>query len=100
MSDTLYVEQLVAADVVNTMPEKTLAAFADHGEVRGDTITTEFASARSVLDSLANVGVDIDDVTDSLEREGIEKFTASWRELTDTVEAALQDARARTGVAQ
>jgi transaldolase len=98
LRDTLYVEQLVASDVVNTMPEKTLEAFADHGEVRGDTITPNFADADEVLAALARVGIDFDDVTDTLEREGIEKFTVSWRELTDTVEAALQDARSKPTV--
>ena len=93
LRDTAYVEQLVARDVVNTMPEKTLEAFADHGQVQGDTITAEFDSARDVLDSVSHVGIGIDDVTDTLEREGIEKFTTSWRELTDTVEAAFRDAR-------
>jgi transaldolase len=93
LRDTLYIEQLIAPEVVNTMPEKTLEAFADHGEVRGDTITPEFVHARDAMDSLVCVGIDIDDVTDTLEREGIEKFTNSWRELTDTVEAALEAAR-------
>jgi transaldolase len=93
LRDTLYVEQLIARDTVNTMPEKTLEAFADHGTVDGDTITPAIADARDVLDALARVGVDFADVTDMLERDGVEKFTNSWRELSDTVDAALQTAR-------
>jgi transaldolase len=93
LRDTLYVEQLIARDTVNTMPEKTLEAFADHGTVDGDTITPAIADARDVLDALARVGVDFADVTDTLEREGVEKFTNSWRELSDIVDAALQTAR-------
>ncbi len=100
LRDTLYVEALIAPDVVNTMPEKTLDAFADHGEVRSDTITPGIADAQTVLNSLARVGVDFDEVTATLEHEGIEKFTNSWRELTDTVDAALQDARCAVGTAK
>src|SRR5919199_802146 len=72
--DVMYVEELIAPGVVNTMPESTLHAFADHGEVRGDTITGYYADAQRVLDDLAAVGVDYNDVVDTLEREGVEKF--------------------------
>lgn len=92
--DTLYVTELVVADTVNTMPEKTLQAFADHGEVRGDTVTGTAADAQAVLDGLAELGVDYDDVVAVLEREGVEKFAASWTELVDTVTAALDAATA------
>jgi transaldolase len=78
---------------VNTMPEKTLEATFDHGEVRGDTVTGSYAQAGAVLDALASVGVDYDDVTAVLEREGVEKFIVSWHELLDTVRTALEAAR-------
>lgn len=93
LPDTLYVTELVAADTVNTMPEKTLDALADHGEVRGDTVTGSYAEADDVLDALARQGVSYTDVVELLEHEGIDKFDVSWRELTDTVEAALAAAR-------
>ncbi|GAB3760666.1 transaldolase [Microlunatus parietis] len=92
--DTLYVTELVVADTVNTMPEKTMQAFADHGEVRGDTVTGTAGDAQAVLDGLAELGVEYDDVVAVLEREGVEKFAASWTELVDTVTAALAAATA------
>jgi transaldolase len=93
LPDTLYVTELAVAGVVNTMPEKTLEATFDHGPVAGDRVTTEYADAQSVLDRLAAVGVDYDDVTATLEREGVEKFVVSWNELLDTVTAALEAAK-------
>ncbi|MFE5672946.1 transaldolase [Agromyces sp. NPDC056523] len=93
LPDTLYVTELVAPGVVNTMPEKTLEATFDHGEIRGDTVTGSYDEARAVLEALARVGVDYDDVTAVLEREGVEKFTVSWNQLLDTVRAALDAAR-------
>jgi len=93
LPDTLYVTQLVTHGVVNTMPEKTLEAVADHGTVEGDTVVGEYDDAKQVMAGLAKVGVDIDDVTALLEKEGVEKFIASWHELTDTVTAALDAAR-------
>jgi transaldolase len=90
LPDTLYVTELVAADVVNTMPEKTLMATFDHGTVSGDTITPYVAAARDFFVQLASAGVDIDDVTDQLEREGVDKFIDSWGELLETVNAALE----------
>jgi transaldolase len=92
--DVMYVEDLIAPGVVNTMPEATIHAFADHGEVPGDTITGNYADAQKVLDDLAAVGVDYNDVVDTLEREGVEKFAASWTELIDGVSKSLQAARA------
>jgi len=92
--DVMYVEELIAPGVVNTMPEATIHAFADHGEMRGDTITGYYADAQKVLDDLAAVGVDYNDVVDTLEREGVEKFAASWIELLDGVSKSLQAARA------
>lgn len=97
LADTLYVTELVAADVVNTMPEKTLQALADHGVIRGDTITGEYADAQAVLDGLAALGISYDDVTRVLEEEGIAKFTASWNDLSETVEVALRAAGATPG---
>jgi transaldolase len=88
--DTLYVTELVVADTVNTMPEKTMEAFADHGEVRGDTVTGRTDVAQQVFDRLAAVGIDFDDVLDVLEREGVEKFLKSWHELAETVEAQME----------
>jgi transaldolase len=93
LPDTLYVTELVARGVVNTMPEKTLEATFDHGEIVGDTITGAYRDAGEVLDALARVGVDYDDVTALLEREGVEKFVVSWNELLGTVREALEAAR-------
>ncbi len=89
----MYVTGLVAADVVNTMPEKTLEATFDHGVITGDTVTGEYAAANSVLDAVAAAGVSYDDVTALLEKEGVEKFIVSWNELLDTVTAALEAAK-------
>ena len=89
--DTMYVTELVARDTVNTMPGPTLEAFADHGVIRGDTISSGYQAAAEVFDRLAAAGVDFDDVTDQLERDGLEKFEKSWSELGDTVAAQLQE---------
>jgi transaldolase len=91
--DVMYVEDLIAPGVVNTMPEPTIHAFADHGEVRGDTVTGYYDDARRVMDELARTGIDYDDVVDTLEREGVEKFAASWNELLDGVRKSLSAAR-------
>ena len=91
--DTMYVTELVAAGTVNTMPGATLEAFADHGQVSGDTISDRYAEARRVLDQLGGVGIDIDDVTSQLEREGVTKFEKSWSELSATVAAELHRSR-------
>ena len=87
--DTMYVTELVAPGTINTMPRTTLAAFADHGEVTGDTITGRYHDARNVLDRLAAAGVDFDDLTGQLEREGLAKFENSWNELSQTIAAEL-----------
>ncbi|HLU60154.1 MAG TPA: transaldolase [Pseudonocardia sp.] len=91
--DTLYITELVVADTVNTMPEKTLLAFADHGEVHGDRVTGTAAEAQEVFDALERVGIDLPDVFRVLEDEGVEKFDKSWAELGDTVAGQLQQAR-------
>jgi transaldolase len=90
--DVLYVEELVAPGTVNTMPESVIHAFADHGEVRLDAITGSYAEAQQVMDALAAVGIDYNDVVEVLEREGVEKFTASGKEMLETVRTALDAA--------
>jgi transaldolase len=92
LPDTFYVVDLVTHGVVNTMPEKTLDAVADHGEVKGDTIVGKYDEAREDLEKLKAAGVDIDEVTVLLEKEGVDKFIVSWHELTDTVAKALESA--------
>jgi transaldolase len=91
--DTKYVTDLVVDNTVNTMPEKTLEAFADHGELEGDAVTGKAGEAQEVFQRLADVGVDFDDVLAVLEREGVEKFEKSWKELVDTIEGQLEQAQ-------
>ena len=91
--DTLYVTGLVAADVVNTMPEKTLDATFDHGVVTGDTITGTYEEANDALNALEGLGVSYNEVVALLESEGLDKFVASWKELLADVEGALTAAR-------
>lgn len=91
--DTMYVSELVTQGVVNTMPEKTMEAFAEHGEVRGDTIRGEYDDARDVLARLADLGIEYDDVIAHLEQEGVDKFVASWNELVESVEGQMEAAR-------
>lgn len=88
-SDTLYVTELVAPDTVNTMPEKTLDAVADHGRVHGDTIEGTAAESQAVFDNLAAVGVDLTDVFRHLEEDGVQKFEKSWEELLEATQAQL-----------
>ena len=88
--DTQYVVELIASGIVNTMPEATLDAVADHGDIRGDTIRPNYADADKVMADLAAVGVDMDDVVQVLEDEGIEKFEASWNELVDSTRSELE----------
>ncbi|WP_410790426.1 transaldolase [Kribbella sp. C-35] len=92
-SDTRYVDQLVTAGVVNTMPQATIDAFADHGEVSGDTVRGGYDEARAVMADLDQAGVSYDDVVEVLEDEGVEKFEQSWTELLKTVEDALAAGR-------
>ena len=91
-SDTMYVTDLVAPNTVNTMPEKTIDAVADHGVVTGDTITGTASAAQEVFDKLSAVGIDLTDVFIVLESEGVEKFEASWKELLDATQARLDSA--------
>ena len=90
LPDTLYVTELVVAGTVNTMPEKTMTAFADHGEVHGDTVTGRAEEARATMDAIASQGIELDDVFAVLETEGVDKFEKSWNELVETVRAALE----------
>jgi transaldolase len=87
------VDQLVVADTVNTMPEKTLHAVADHGKIEGDTVTGRAAQAQEVFDGLVEVGIDLDDVFVVLETEGVDKFEKSWAELLETVTGQLNQAK-------
>ncbi|MFJ5916276.1 transaldolase [Streptomyces ardesiacus] len=87
--DTLYVEELVAPGTVNTMPEATLDATADHGEVRGDTVTGGYAQARADLAAVERLGVSYDEVVEQLEREGVAKFEAAWDDLLAAVTKSL-----------
>jgi len=93
LPDTLYVSELVAPDTVNTMPEATLRAFADHGEVRGDSVTGEYAESNQLLNAIDAQGIDYAEVTAKLETEGLDKFEASWADLCRTVEAELEKSR-------
>ncbi|WP_199433124.1 transaldolase [Qaidamihabitans albus] len=92
-SDTRYVDGLVVSGVVNTMPEQTLEAAADHAEITGDTVTGTAPQAREVFDRLSAAGIDVADVFLVLENEGVEKFDKSWTELLDTVAAQLDKAK-------
>jgi transaldolase len=89
--DTMYVVELVAADTVNTMPEPTIHAVADHGQLRGDTIHGTYDQSRKVIADLENLGVSYDDVVRVLEEEGVAKFAASWNELIETVKGELAE---------
>jgi transaldolase len=83
--DVMYVEELIGPDTVNTMPLETIEAFQDHGEVRGDTVLEGVDEARELLVQLAEAGVDYDDVTDTLEAEGVQKFADSFGEIGDSI---------------
>ena len=93
LPDTLYVTELVAPEVVNTMPEKTLEATFDHGVIVEGAVTGSYDEANAVLDAIAAQGISYDDVTRVLEEEGVSKFIISWNELLDTVTAALEAAK-------
>jgi len=87
--DTMYVTELVTQGVVNTMPHATMDAFADHGEIKGDTVRGRYDEAREQLDALERLGISYADVTDQLEREAVSKFDKSWDELNATVNDQL-----------
>jgi transaldolase len=90
--DTMYVTELVVANTVNTMPEKTLDAVADHGEIRGDRVHNTYEESRDAIAALEREGISYDQVVKVLEDEGLEKFEASWAELVQTVTAELDKA--------
>ncbi|MDQ1476838.1 MAG: transaldolase [Mycobacterium sp.] len=92
--DTLYVGELVAPNTVNTMPEKTLDAFADHGEVTGDTVSGTAVESQEVFDKLTAVGIDLTDVFVVLENEGVDKFEVAWNELLEATAEQLRAAGA------
>jgi transaldolase len=83
--DVMYVEELIGPQTVNTMPEETMRAFQDHGEVRGDTVAKGVKKAHKLFEEIAAVGVDYDDVTETLELEGVQKFADSFEELLEGV---------------
>jgi transaldolase len=87
--DTMYVEELVAPDTVNTMPESTLHAMADHGKVRGNTASSGYDQARQVFADLEALGIGYQDVVTVLEDEGVAKFAASWQEMLETISTQL-----------
>ncbi|MFL5887243.1 MAG: transaldolase [Thermoleophilaceae bacterium] len=93
-SDILYVEELIAPGVVNTMPLATIEAFADHGDVQKAT-DVDMAEDERVIADASQAGVDLDKVTSELEREGVESFVDSYRELIDCIEGKLQKVEPR-----
>jgi transaldolase len=92
--DTMYVVELVAPGTVNTMPEATLEAVADHGVVRGDTVAGSYDDAQALLGRLAEAGISYDDVVEQLEVEGVSKFEDAWNELIESVTDQLEKAGA------
>lgn len=90
--DTMYVSELVVANTVNTMPEKTLVAFADHGEGTADAVTGTYDEARQLIADLEEQDISYDEVVKLLEDEGLEKFDKSWAELVTTVQNELDKA--------
>ncbi|MEZ0382137.1 transaldolase [Mycobacterium sp. pW045] len=91
--DTLYVTELVAPHTVNTMPEPTLEAVADHGDITGNTIAGTASESQRVFDQLAAAGIDVSDVFLVLESEGVDKFEASWGELLEATASQLNAAK-------
>jgi transaldolase len=87
--DTLYVEELIGSDTVNTMPEETILAYQDHGEPQ-PRLQRDLEDAKTLLERLARVGVDYDDVTDTLEREGVEKFAEAFEQLMQSLREKQQ----------
>jgi transaldolase len=93
--DTKYVTDLIARDTVNTMPEATLHAVADHAEIRGDTIRDGYAAAHKTVTDLRRFGVDLGEVADLLERQGVDSFEKSWEELIASVTDQVKKAGAK-----
>jgi transaldolase len=92
LPDTLYVTELVVDNTVNTMPEKTLQAVADHGEIIGDRVHGTYEESREAIAALEREGISYDEVVKLLEDEGLDKFETSWNELLETVAAELDKA--------
>ena len=90
--DTMYVVELVAPNTVNTMPEATLDAVADHGVIAGDAVTGHYRDAQHVLDELVGLGIEYDDVVELLEVEGVQKFDDSWTQLRESLQGQLNAA--------
>ncbi len=91
--DTRYVVELVAPNTVNTMPEATLNAVADHGVVRGDTVTGTYEAAQQVWVELESLGISANSVFAELETDGVNKFIAAWEQLLTSIDSALQGAK-------
>jgi transaldolase len=91
-SDTLYVTELVAPNTVNTMPEKTMDAVANHGEIKGDTVGGTAEATQAVFDKLEAIGIDLTDVFLALEDDGVDKFKQSWQELLEATKTQLHSA--------
>src|SRR5215213_9089533 len=89
-SDTMYISELIAPGTVNTMPEKTMKAYADHGEP-GTPVQKAYDDAAAVMTAVEDAGVDLDDVFKVLEDEGVQNFVDSWDELTESVRSELED---------
>ncbi len=87
--DTMYVEELVAPDTVNTMPEATMHAMADHGHVRPGTGCSGYEEAQQLFVELNGLGISYDDVVSVLEEEGVAKFATSWQEMLETISKEL-----------
>jgi transaldolase len=85
--DVMYVEELIGPETVNTMPLETIEAFQDHGEVLGNTVLEDLDDAKRLFEQLAEIGVDYDDVTDTLEAEGVQKFADSFDEIVESIRA-------------
>jgi transaldolase len=92
----MYVTDLVAPDTVNTMPEATIHAAADHAVLRGDTIRGTYDESRQVFADLEKLGISYNDVVQVLEDEGVSKFAASWKELLETIRTEMSEDKARS----
>jgi transaldolase len=88
----MYVVDLVAPNIVNTMPEATLDAVADHGKIRGNSIEGTYEESRKVIDALNALGIEYDDVIEVLEVEGVQKFEDSYAQLAESVKSQLDAA--------
>lgn len=92
--DTMYIDDLVVDGTVNTMPEKTMEAAADHADIDGDQVHSHYSDAADVMKAMEGLGISYDDLIATLEKEGVEKFVASWNELLETVRGQLDVALA------